>query len=718
MHFLDRFFGRKRDQSYPQEDLREASEAESRYAQTGDLEALDAACAAWQRIWAQPDFGAAGKAFRLAALNNGAGPFLRRYWARGDGGDLAVALGCWEEAVAETPPGSPDRPMYLNNLGTGLSARYGRTGELGDLARAIGVYEEGCALGLDVAVEHALDMARNWGGWAAQRQSWPEAARAYAHALRAADRLFQVQFLRSDKETWLREVRGLHARAAYSLAKAGDLKSAVEAQETGRARLLSQSLERDRADVERLGRIEAPLCEAYLAAADRLRRLQEGELGATVSLEPGKSLAETIRQADAELKMAIEAIRQIEGYEAFQDALSFEQIQAVAQAHYPLVYLAATDEGGAALVVQADGEPFALWLDLTEAQLTDRLAGPGEALGGYLRAYADWLEDRADPGRTRAWCDALGSMCGWLAEAIMVPLEQALTGMGAEGAVLIPSGSLGFLPLHASGDRLTYTFAPNARAVEKARGLARVCPPDTILAVDNPNPNGKLHLPHSEPEVLSAIETFPKEARKRLVGDEATFSRVTQALTRYRVWHLSTHGRAGWRDPLSSVLVLAHRQELSLRDVLQLECSARLAVLSACETNVQGTDLPDEVISLPSSLLQAGVAGVVGSLWSVNDFSTALLLIRFYVAWRVEGHNPPEALAVAQRWLRKSTKRQLLDYFRGALGEYGWDGSTRDGIPARAASLAHRSLVLMNANEQERPFEHPYYWGGFCYVGV
>ena len=40
-----------------------------------------------------------------------------------------------------TPPGSPDLPMFLNNLGTGLSDRFARSGRLADLEEAIRRYE-------------------------------------------------------------------------------------------------------------------------------------------------------------------------------------------------------------------------------------------------------------------------------------------------------------------------------------------------------------------------------------------------------------------------------------------------------------------------------------------------------------------------------------------------------------------------------------------------
>ncbi|MEW5873063.1 MAG: hypothetical protein AB1894_27640, partial [Chloroflexota bacterium] len=53
-------------------------------------------------------------------------------WAAYIERDYETAIAHWQQAVALTPPGSPDLPMYLNNLGNGLSDRYARTGELAD----------------------------------------------------------------------------------------------------------------------------------------------------------------------------------------------------------------------------------------------------------------------------------------------------------------------------------------------------------------------------------------------------------------------------------------------------------------------------------------------------------------------------------------------------------------------------------------------------------
>ncbi len=123
-------------------DLRRAQEGLARYEQTGSVDGLNAAVAAWERILNHPAFAAADPRFQLAAMNDAGGAFLRRYWARGQLSDLNRALVLWQQAVSRTPPDSPDLPAILNNLGTGLRDRYARTGRLEDLEEAIRVYQQ------------------------------------------------------------------------------------------------------------------------------------------------------------------------------------------------------------------------------------------------------------------------------------------------------------------------------------------------------------------------------------------------------------------------------------------------------------------------------------------------------------------------------------------------------------------------------------------------
>ncbi|RMF27571.1 MAG: hypothetical protein D6759_17425, partial [Chloroflexi bacterium] len=126
-------------------DWDEAQAHVQHYLRTGDPTALDRAAAAWNRILDHPAFPQTEEPFRLAAMNNAGGVFLRRYWARGRPEDLNRALQLWQQAVAATPEGSPDLPSILNNLGNGLRDRFARTGRVEDLEEAIRVYQEAVA---------------------------------------------------------------------------------------------------------------------------------------------------------------------------------------------------------------------------------------------------------------------------------------------------------------------------------------------------------------------------------------------------------------------------------------------------------------------------------------------------------------------------------------------------------------------------------------------
>jgi CHAT domain-containing protein len=167
-------------------------------------------------------------------------------------------------------------------------------------------------------------------------------------------------------------------------------------------------------------------------------------------------------------------------------------------------------------------------------------------------------------------------------------------------------------------------------------------------------------------------------------------------------------------------LLFAHDTWLTLGNLLELRLSGvHLVVLSACETGIPGTDLPDEVIGLPAGLTQAGVAGVVASLWSVRDRSTMLLLVRFYDLWRLEGLVPPEALRRAQIWVRDTTNKEKADYFSQfvpALTGAAAGGAPNDASPAVAQGLYLE--LMLDYEPDQRDFAHPYHWAAFGFTGI
>ncbi len=311
----------------------------------------------------------------------------------------------------------------------------------------------------------------------------------------------------------------------------------------------------------------------------------------------------------------------------------------------------------------------------------------------------------------------------------MGPVVAALHEVGCTAATLVPAGLLGLLPLHAAWtedaaapagrryalDEVRLTCAPSARSLAAARaGVAR--PAASLLAVDNPD--GTLRF--SSDEVNTAASHFPPPQTLLLAGAAAGKDRVEQALAGYDVLHFSTHGAAGWNQPLAGELLLAGGASLTVAELLaRPPIRARLAVLSACETGVPGADLPDEVTGLPAAFLQAGAAGVIGSLWAVNDPSTMMLMARFYDLWREHDLPPAQALRQAQQWLRDSTngeKRALFEQkIPGFLAE-GPDIPAGERTSPQAAYTGFWQVVF--AEPEERSFARPYHWAAFGYSGA
>ena len=500
----------------------------------------------------------------------------------------------------------------------------------------------------------------------------------------------------------------------------------MEALEGGRALLLSEVLELDRAELEGLVAADrADLKARYEQAAGRWNQLsrQVAPLADVAGGGPavrGEALTEELRKARDELEATIAEIRKVAGYERFLLAPSFSDICRDAGAD-PLVYLGATELGGLALIVWPLQESVkTLWLPaLTEAAVVERVRA-------YRDTYRSYQDSSRRPQDRLAWVEAIDVVTAWLWTAVMGKVLKALG--NAPRATLVPAGLLGVLPLHAAWtprrasvvgrryalDGITLTYTPNARALAAARTLRGQVQGEHLVAVDAPaiGDGEELALPYSSVEVGAAAATFPDP--EILPGEQATQRRVLAALARAQVFHLSCHGRADLAQPLHSALAMARAEPpvgvepLTLEELMRERLYARLGVLSACETGIPGEELPDEVVSLPTGLLQAGTGGVVASLWSVPERATAMLMFRFYEGWRVEQLAPAAALRQAQRWVRDTTNGEKVAYF----------GTRRPGSDHPMASAA-RSLwkELFGADPAARDHRRPYHWAAFTHIG-
>ena len=91
---------------------------------------------------------------------------------------------------------------------------------------------------------------------------------------------------------------------------------------------------------------------------------------------------------------------------------------------------------------------------------------------------------------------------------------------------------------------------------------------------------------------------------------------------------------------------------LTATEVAELDLSGvELVALSACETGLGESAGGEGVLGLQRAFQEAGVGGVVASLWSVDDAATRALMERFYQNLWQERMGKLAALREAQLWM-------------------------------------------------------------------
>jgi CHAT domain-containing protein len=275
----------------------------------------------------------------------------------------------------------------------------------------------------------------------------------------------------------------------------------------------------------------------------------------------------------------------------------------------------------------------------------------------------------------------------------------------------VPAGLPSGLPLHAAAalTGIGVSYAPSARILAAARRHAQPAAPILTLTVADPADTGYPPLTGAklEADVVGAV--FPG-SEPPLTGAAATRAAVRDRVGSVGLVHIASHGFAALSSPLDSGLVMAGGEVLTARDLVVERLGARLVVLSACESGLPGAALPDEVVGLPTSLLYAGAAGVLATMWPVPDDDALIFTVGFYDAWCRRGLTPAAACAAVGAWLRTTTDGAKLEYFAELMSaQESW-------LPPDVAQRCWERLILNDP--QERTHADPYLWGAFAYNGA
>jgi CHAT domain-containing protein len=249
-----------------------------------------------------------------------------------------------------------------------------------------------------------------------------------------------------------------------------------------------------------------------------------------------------------------------------------------------------------------------------------------------------------------------------LSKYLVEPISQYLSNVNL--LYFVPHDILHYISLHAlplNGEpiitRIPVAYAPSASLMQyfrpKKRHLGNSASFGVVLNEDE-------QIFGEEAEIVSRLLNYQ-------YFQNATKQTVLSNLSSKDILHFSCHGFFDTADPLSSGIIFPsnkYKKEekmleydiLTAREIFNLKdrMNAGLVTLSACQTGLSERSLGDELVGLTRSLLYAGAASIVVSLWSVAAHSTMELMEEFYRGLK-EGKDKAAAL---QQAMIKIMKKQ------------------------------------------------------------
>lgn len=288
--------------------------------------------------------------------------------------------------------------------------------------------------------------------------------------------------------------------------------------------------------------------------------------------------------------------------------------------------------------------------------------------------------------KTLAYCNAvtnnkedISERSKELYDILIAPVESLLD--GTRQICIVPDKVLNYLPFSTLVSSRTghylisdyiLSFSPSSNVfllcTEDAARKNALTSGERLLSVGNPSIDrdrfpALRDLPAATQEANEiARHYFPNRI---LVEDEASAEAVANELSKSDVIHFASHYVVDDRSPLLSKLLLA-RGPVSLTPprgssdeqvgVLQAAeiyrrrpLRARLVVLSACQTAIEGYFNGEGAVGMSRTFIAARIPLVVASLWPVDSDSTKELMINFHRHRKSD--NPVTARALRQAQL-------------------------------------------------------------------
>ncbi|MEG4089508.1 CHAT domain-containing protein [Microcoleus sp. Pol12B4] len=599
--------------------------------------------------------------------------------------NIEEAIACyWEALKVATRENYPEYwAMTQHNLGLTYSER--REGvRATNIEEAISYFR----LALEIRTPTAfpldcLQSGRNLGNTAFTAGFWDIALEGFEKAIQAVEKSRSWATSDDIRQQILAESIGVYEKAIQACVNSNQLEKAIEYCDRTRAQRLVDLMHSN--DLYASGKI-LPAVQKYLeefeakqreidAEVEQLRKPSEGnkELASVASQSRSRAdlsaYTEKIQELEGEKQQIWENIRSLDPVLAGQvqvDPMEFAAMQQlIDNSQTAILCFYTTDDDTHVFVIYKDQAP-----QIHTCQ--------GEGLATFQNWIGQswlspYLQDR------KIWQQGMGEFLSQLSQRLKVDELIGNCLDGIEELIVIPHLFLHQIPLAALpieppqpragtgappllrvflGDKFLIRYVPSCRILEYCNQRPTIESPKYGIVE---NATDDLYFTPFECEQIAEIVTKPE----RLKGSqEATVAAYRNLAQNVNVMHSSHHAVSRLENPLESRLFLGDGS-ITLGELMTP--GWRLPQLSdvfmsCCETNLGGTEITDNLLSLGTVFLCAGARSVVSTLWAVDDFATSLFSI-FYYQYRREALSRPEALRRAQVRLRTISGAELKELY-------------------------------------------------------